>query len=158
MTTKVKKNGEQHTSAPVPGCMVCEQLFDPNRKTVLEAEEFVGYVSDVYPWAIMLTAKRHDCDGPWSMNQAEASELGQLTPLLSRAIKDTGTERVYVLNFGEGVPIPHYHVAFFSRFEEISEVVHEVLYRRVADEAPDPSEVSKRFAADVRARLAVKNG
>ena len=158
MTTETEKGDIGHTTAPVPGCMMCEQIFDPNRKTVLETEEFVGYVSDVYPWAIMFTAKRHDCDGPWSLNDAEASELGRMIPVLSRAIMDTGTERVYVLNFGEGVPLPHYHVGFFSRFEEISDVVHEVLYRRVEAEAPDPAEVSRKFAADVRAQLSVADG
>jgi diadenosine tetraphosphate (Ap4A) HIT family hydrolase len=158
MTTQAEKNRNEHTTTPTPGCMICEQIFDPDRKTVIEAEEFVGYVSDVYPWAIMLSAKRHDCDGPWSLNQAEASELGRMIPLLSKAIRGTGTEMVYVLNFGEGVPVLHYHVAFFSRFEEISEVVHEVLYRRVAAEAPDPAAVSTKFAADVRAQLVVGNG
>jgi hypothetical protein len=146
---------DQHTTTPTPGCMVCEQIFASDRNTVLEAEEFVGYVSSTYPWCVMLSARRHECDGPWALNEAEAAELGRLIPQLSRAIRATGTEMVYVLNFGEGVPILHYHVAFFSRYEPMSEVLHEALYRRVADEAPDPSQVAKQFASDVRAQLTI---
>jgi diadenosine tetraphosphate (Ap4A) HIT family hydrolase len=151
--TEAQMTSNQHTTAPVPDCMVCEQLFSRDRNTVLEAEQFVGYVSTVYPWCVMLSARRHDCEGPWDMNEAESTELGRLIPQLSRAIKDTGTEMVYVLNFGEGVPVPHYHVAFFSRYELMSEVLHEALYNRVTAEAPEPSVVATRFASDVRAQL-----
>jgi hypothetical protein len=41
----------------------------------------------------------------------------------------------------------------FSRWVEISEAAHEVLYSRVQEKAPDPIAVAGQFAADVRSQL-----
>jgi hypothetical protein len=141
------------SDGPVPGCMVCEQAFAPDRKIVLDTEHFKSYVSDVYPWCVMLVTRRHDCDGPWAVSEAEGAELGKLIPQLSEAIRSMGNERVYVLTFGEDMRVPHYHLAFFSRFLPISEAAHEVMYAR-AKEAADPVQEAADFASGVREHLA----
>ena len=143
----------QHTKHPVPGCMMCEQMFAEDIKLVLDSDEFRCYVTPVYPWAVMVLAKRHECDGPWSLSEAEAVDLGKLIPKLTDAIRKMGNERVYVLAFGEDIPMPHFHMGIFSRWVEISEAAHEVLYSRVQKYAPDPLQVAGNFATDVRAQL-----
>lgn len=141
-----------HNTEPVPGCMVCDQVFAEDRKVVLDSEQFRSYVSEVYPWCVMLVTRRHDCDGPWALNDAEGAELGKLIPQLSGAIRDMGNERVYVLNFGEDIPVPHYHLGFFSRWEAISQATHEVLYAR-ANATADPVQAAVDFAEQVRNHL-----
>ncbi|OBB17634.1 hypothetical protein A5761_09745 [Mycolicibacterium setense] len=131
---------------------MCEQSFAEDRNVVLDTDEFRSYVTDVYPWAIMLVTKRHDCDGPWALNEAEGAELGKLIPQLSQALRAIGNERVYVLQFGEDIPVPHYHLGIFARHLPISDVAHEVLYAR-AKEAVDPNQVAVDFAKQVRGQL-----
>ncbi|WP_375501618.1 hypothetical protein [uncultured Jatrophihabitans sp.] len=142
----------EHNLEPVSGCMICEQAFADDRKIVLDTEQFRSYVTEVYPWCVMLVTRRHDCDGPWALNEAEGAELGKIIPQLSQAIRAMGNERVYVLNFGEDIPIPHYHLGFFSRWEAISEATHEVLYAR-AKEVKDPVQVASDFAKQIRDNL-----
>ena len=141
-----------HNPEPIPGCMVCDQAFAEDRQVVLDTSQFRSYVTAVYPWCVMLVTRRHDCDGPWSLNEVEGAELGKIIPQLSRAIRDMGNERVYVLNFGEDIPVPHFHLGFFSRFAAISEAAHEVLYARTR-EAADPVQVATDFAKQVRDHL-----
>ena len=149
-TADVDESG--HNIEPVPGCMVCEQAFAEDRRVVMDTPQFRSYVSDVYPWCVMLVTRRHDCDGPWALNEVEGAELGKIIPRLTSSIRDMGNERVYVLSFGEDIPVPHFHMGIFSRWPAISEVAHNVLYERAKQEA-DPARTAADFAEQVRNNL-----
>jgi hypothetical protein len=146
-------DGAGHNTSPVPGCPMCEQVFDPERKVVYDTEHFVGYVTPVYPWAVMLTARRHDCEGPWALTEAEAVDLGKMIPRITGAIRKTGSERVYVLVFGEESPILHFHMGFLSRDVQLSEAERAVMYERVQKTTSDLVQVATDFAAAVATNL-----
>src|SRR5579862_6770945 len=124
-------NSAGHNTSPVPGCNICDQVFDPDRKVVYDTEHFVSYAMPLYPWVVLLTTRRHDCEGPWALTEAEGVDLGKMIPRMSEAIRQTGSERVYVLVFGEGTPMPHLHVGILSRYQQLSEAEHALMYERV---------------------------
>ena len=150
MTSNDVASGEQ--TPPVAGCLVCERLRDPDRRCVIETETFTTYVSPQYPWAVMLTTNRHECAGPWELTEDEASELGRLIRQLTGAIRASGSDLVYVLNFGEDIPLPHYHVGFFTRWEPISVAAHQAIYARTQETPPKASDTDE-FVAAVREQL-----
>jgi hypothetical protein len=154
--------GTERNGAPVAGCMMCKQVFDPNRIVVYDTDHFVGYVTPIYPWAVMVTTRRHECDGPWALTDAEAIELGQIIPRVSRAIRKTGSERAYILVFGEEAPMPqfdeespmpHFHMGFLSRYEPLSEAERVVMQERIENSPSEPERVAVDFAAAVRGYL-----
>jgi hypothetical protein len=98
-----------------------------------------------------MTARRHECDGPWALTEAEAIDLGTTIPRVSRALRAAGSERVYVLLFGEDIPIPHLHLGLFARHVSISEAAHGVMYAR--SQGVDVVALAEQFAAEVRAQL-----
>ncbi|WP_131809231.1 hypothetical protein [Mycolicibacterium setense] len=146
-------SGAGENSAPEPGCLMCEQSADPERKVVYDTESFVGYATPIYPWAVIVTTRRHDCDGPWALTDAEAVELGAMIPRITDAIRKTGSERVYVMAFNEETLLPHFHVGFLSRYVQFSETERSVLYGRIENTAADLVQVATDFAAAVRAGL-----
>jgi hypothetical protein len=161
LNTELAGNAENKT-APIPGCAMCRQVFDPNRIVVCDTEYFVGYVTPIYPWAVMFTTLRHDCDGPWALTEDEAVDLGRLILRITAAIRKTGSERTYVLvfgeeapmaQFGEDVPMPHFHIGFLSRYVPLSEAERAVMHERVANSTTDPVQLATDFAAGVRANL-----
>jgi diadenosine tetraphosphate (Ap4A) HIT family hydrolase len=143
----------EHTTSPVPGCAVCSQVFDPERKVVEDTEHFVGYVTPLYPWAVMLTTRRHDCDGPWALSDAEAADLGKLIPRVADAIRRTGSERVYFSLFGEEHALAHFHLGLLSRYVPLFDAEHRTIFERVERECSDPAQDSKNFAAALRLHL-----
>jgi diadenosine tetraphosphate (Ap4A) HIT family hydrolase len=133
--------------------MQCEQVTDPEGKVVYATEHFVGYVSPIYPWGVILTTRRHACDGPWALNEAEAVDLGRILPRIAAAVRTTGGERAYVLSFGEETPVPHFHLAILSRHLPMSEAERAVLYARVGDAPSNPEPLAADLAAALRAEL-----
>jgi diadenosine tetraphosphate (Ap4A) HIT family hydrolase len=129
------------TSA-VAGCMICEQVFDPDRKVVYDTEHFVGYVTPKYPWAVILTSRRHECEGPWALDDAEAVDLGRMIPRVSAAIRSTGSERVYFSLFGEEGSVLHFHLGLLCRYVPLAEAEHDVMYERVQTATSEPSSAS----------------
>jgi diadenosine tetraphosphate (Ap4A) HIT family hydrolase len=135
---------------------MCEQMADPDRIVVYDTELFAGYVPPSYPWTVMVTPRRHECEQPWDLTEDEAAELGKLTRRLTDAIHKSGSERTYVLSFGEELEIPHFHLALLSRHVASSEGAHNAMWARVEDAksaGEDLVQVASDFAAAVRANL-----
>jgi deazaflavin-dependent oxidoreductase (nitroreductase family) len=104
---------------------------------------------------VVLSTRRHDCDGPWALTEAEAVDLGKLIPRITKAIHQTGGERAYILFFGEELAMPHFHLALLARDEETSKAAHGAMYERVEKEGAtlDLAQATSDFAAAVRANL-----
>ena len=138
---------------PVDGCLICEESIGPERKLVFETEHLVGYASRVYPWGVIVATQRHDCDGPWALNDAEAVELGRLVPRISQTIRKTGSSATYIVAFNEELPLAHFHIGFLSRYLPLSEAEHVAMHSRVEQQAPDPVQVATEVAASLRAQF-----
>ncbi|OBB14650.1 hypothetical protein A5761_01760 [Mycolicibacterium setense] len=145
-------DSERDTS-PIADCSTCKQAFDPERKVVYDTENLLGYVTPLYPWAVIVATRRHECEGPWALTQAEAIDLGRMIPRITQAMRKTGVERVYALAFNEEASKPHFHLGFVSRYVELSEQIHDVMYARVQSETSDAMQAAAEFAAAVRANL-----
>ncbi|WP_375501606.1 hypothetical protein [uncultured Jatrophihabitans sp.] len=133
--------------------MICEESQGPDSKIIFATEHLVGYASRVYPWGVIVATQRHDCDGPWALNDAEAVELGRLVPRLSGAIRRTGSPATYIVAFNEELPLAHFHIGFLSRYLPLSEAEHVAMHDRVEQEAVDPVQVAADVAAELRAQF-----
>jgi hypothetical protein len=133
----------------MPGCRVCEHLWSNDRQVVFDAGEFRGYVSEDYPWAVIVATKRHECDGPWALNDAEAAELGSITRRVSAMIRRAGHDWMYAINFGDNTPKAHYHVGFFTPWHAIPEAVHEVFRARVGSSPVPGMELAVELATEM---------
>jgi hypothetical protein len=137
----------------VPGCLICEEAFGPERQLAFETEHLVGYVSRVYPWAVMVATQLHDVEGPWALTEAQAVDLGRIIPRVTSAMRKAGTERTYILSFGEELELPHFHVGFLARYLPISKVAHAPMYSRLEEEKVDPAQATAEYAAAIRANF-----
>lgn len=156
MSTEPLNSAGDNTS-PVPGCRICEQVYDPDRKAVYETENFVTYTTPVYPWGVVLATRRHDCDGPWALSEAESVEFGKITARITQAIRKTGSEHAYILFFGEELEMPHFHVAFLTRHEEMSKAAHGAMWERVENATDDLEQVAADVASSVRDNLGLSH-
>jgi diadenosine tetraphosphate (Ap4A) HIT family hydrolase len=101
----------------------------------------------------MLATKRHGCDGPWSLDEAEMAELGPLIGRVSSAIRRAGHDWMYVMNFGDNTPKAHYHLGFFSRWQAIPAAVQQVFRARLDDASASGMDLAVEFAAEMRSQL-----
>lgn len=138
---------------PVEGCLICEESIGPDRKIVLETEHLIGYASRIYPWGVIVATRRHDCDGPWALDDAEAVEVGRLVPRISEAIRKTGSTATYIVAFNEELPLAHFHIGFLSRYLPLSEAEHVAMHERVDQEDADPVQVAADVANALRAHF-----
>jgi deazaflavin-dependent oxidoreductase (nitroreductase family) len=135
---------------------MCDTVFDPERKIVYDSEHFYGNVTPIYPWAVMLTTRRHDVEGPWDLTEDEAADMGRLIRRLTTAMHKSGCERTYLLFFGEELALPHFHLGLLDRHLACSKGGHDAMWERVeaaksANE--DLEQIANDFAAAVRSQL-----
>src|SRR6476646_91098 len=106
--------------ASAGGCAICEFVETALPSMTVHKDDlwFAGVMSSIQiPGWIVLGTRRHTLD-PMGMNQDEAASFGPILARLSTAIKKAlGSERVYVVGYGENAQ--HWHVLLSSRGPEV---------------------------------------
>ena len=115
----MRREGGTDVSHGEADCGVCRilQTCDADDR-IAERDHFVVTAGMDVPGWCLVSARRHEAQGLWSLSAAEATELGPVLAAVAGALRDVcGAERTYLMALGENVL--HFHAMVMARSADV---------------------------------------